>query len=54
MAKPQQSPEVKVVDERAEEDARVSELVSRLEALADIEHAEAVLAPQSEAGERSE
>ncbi len=37
MAKPRKSPEMKVVDERVEEDAEVSELVSRLEAAADRE-----------------
>ena len=39
MAKPRKSPEMKVVDERVEEDAEVSELVSRLEAEADRERA---------------
>ena len=39
MARPRRSPEVKVVDERVEEDAEVSELVSRLEAEADRERA---------------
>ena len=37
MAKPRKSPEMKVVDERVEEDAEVSDLVSRLEAEADRE-----------------
>jgi predicted DNA binding CopG/RHH family protein len=37
MARPRKSPELKVVDERAEEDAEVSKLVSRLEAEADRE-----------------
>ena len=37
MARPRKSPEMKVVDERAEEDAGVSELVSRLEAETDRE-----------------
>ena len=100
MARQRKSLGMKIVDERAVEDAGVSELVSRLEAeadrelatgsvtlrwgkgqiavvkraaailgvpyqtylkqvvfrqaLADIEHAEAVLAPQSEPGERNE
>ena len=37
MAKLRKSPEMKVVDERVEEDAEVSDLVSRLEAEADLE-----------------